>query len=200
MEELIEKFGWKKVVTSIVVFCFLLLGFVVLSFMNMDRKQTAEINKNIEKIKQQEIENNSSTVGFVDTPFKPFATSDYQLSYPKNLSVKTVAPIGGATSNVIFTDTNLNTNIQIEVFPKPQYSYEDAIKSYVLHFEVEKLPLQFDDNAEFFMDDPNTPMQHKTLIFINKQDKYFKISFEYSGSVLDADTERNFGKMLTSMK
>ena len=202
MEGLLEKLGWKKFAIIIVILCFVMLGFAALSFMNMDRQQSETIKKNIDKTKTQGGSSNKNNAGEVaSSEFKPFSTSYYQLTYPVNLEVKNLPPSGGAQSSVVLTDINLNTNIQIEVFAKPQNTLDTAIKPYIVsNYGVEKLPLRFDNALEFTLIKNDNPAIRKKLIFLDKKDKFIKISFEYNSSELDVDTERNFAIMLTSLR
>ncbi len=200
MEEMIEKIGWKKFAIIVVVLCFVLLSFALLSFMNIDRKQTEVLKKKIETNKQQ-TNNSNKSEGFKNTEFQPYITSDYQLKYPGDMTVQKAQPAIGAKSSVQFVNQNNNSSIFIEVFAKPKNSYEDLIRPYLLNnYEPEAQPLSFENSVEFIPKKIEDPLIHKKIDFVEKKDVIIKITLTYSKNGLDTELERNFVKMMLSLK
>ncbi len=201
MEELIEKIGWKKFGIIVVVLCFILLGFALLSFANIDKKQTDVIKKKIEIEKQQSRTNSTKGGGFTDIEFKPYVTPDYQLKYPSDFTTKSAEPSKGTKNSVLFVNNNSNASIFVEVFAKPQNTYEALIKPYLLSdYEPEAQPLEFPTSVEFIPTKVEDPLIHKKIDFIEKDNSIVKITLTYSSDGIDTEIERNFVKLLISLR
>ena len=205
MEGIIEKYGWKKVAIVMVVACLLLLGFGIGSILNLDNKQPGQVKKDAVNSTTTNGTTNSNSSNssnrIITTPVKAFSNTDYQLSYPQNLKEEKLAATGGASDITEFTDPRFSTNIQIAVYPKPKNSLEDAIKPYsATNYDADKLPLKYTDSTVYRMDAVPGSSLRRQVIFVNKPDKFFKITFEYSNDQIDTTTELDFSKMLISLK
>jgi len=201
METYIENLGWKKVGTIIIVVCFGMIGFVILSFNDMDKKQAEVIHKNISKTKQQEIIRKEAG-GVINSEFKPFSTSDYQLKYPADYDVKHITVSRGAKSSTLYAGKYSNTTILVEVYIKPLNSYETLIKPYLLStYITDELPLGNYVATEFTQKTiSDNPSLHRKIVFLEKNEAILKISFDYINPNLDTETEINFIIMLASIR
>jgi hypothetical protein len=188
MEELVDKYGWKKVAAVLVAGSVLILGFVTVSFIDIDKATN--------KAEQKTIAVRTTSMGDDEETTKTHETPYYSISYPKTF---TVVPqtTEGALSSVTFEDT-YNATVEIQVFKASTVGLTDLAKPYA--------------NSSFTKSENETSLGkvteytgsvlglHQKVALIVKGENIIRFIGSYSGGSVDQANEKIFSDMLSSMR
>ncbi|MDO8270173.1 MAG: hypothetical protein Q7T54_05905 [Candidatus Levybacteria bacterium] len=114
MDELISKYGWKKVAGVLVGVSVLFLLFVIVSFADID-KEANETQKKKDSSKTTQSETRINRIREGREKYYSHKTNYYDLSYPESYTLA-ILNTASALSSVKFTDSASSAVIEVVVF------------------------------------------------------------------------------------
>jgi hypothetical protein len=202
MEGFIAKLGWKKLAIiiaslSIIVLIFSLYSLVTTTNSPKKTKSTSRENSDNwttssgEKLKGKFSVEKS---GVYSNPY-------YELAYPDYYQVEEV-PQGDALSVTKFADKASSASIVITAVDKSKKSIEEMESPYTVlgSYDPESYPLGDFVVDEYYKTDPQTGKLLEKVFFIEKEGKIIKVDFTYTGSAPNYKLERDFLRIVSSIK
>lgn len=188
MEQLVEKYGWKKVAVVLVIGSVLILLFVSVSFIDIDKATNSVKQKNI-SVRTTSPESNPDDSRTYSTPY-------YSIAYPKTF---TVSPLitDGTLSSVKFEDVS-GTSVEVKVFsaasnklvdlalPYQNSKYTKSESDYSIGHAVEYTGVVIS--------------LHQRVVFFVKGENIIRFVSSYSSTSVDQANEVIFSDMLASMR
>lgn len=195
MEQIIEKLGWKKMALIIAGVSLLFFLLMIFEIIQKNKEMGGDGNVKTEPVTK------SDTPGSFSVPeAQKLKDNYYSIEYPAYYNI-TREPQNGALEYTVLKDRVSNAQIKITVYDASANALEKVELPYInAGYEPESYPINGHNVDEFVKIDEGNGRLFQKTDFIKKDGKIIKLDFTYSGSEPDFEAERDFIRMLSSLK
>ncbi len=188
MEELVDKYGWQKVAAVLVIGSVLILGFVTVSFIDIDKVTN--------KTQSKTIAVRTTGTGEEEDNVRTYETPYYSISYPKAFTALPQTT-EGSLSSVKFEDT-YNATIEIQVLDASTVKLVDLTKPYT----NSSFTKSTNENSLGQVTEYSGAVLglHQRVALVVKGNNVIRFLGSYSGGSVNQANEKIFTDMISSFK
>lgn len=202
MEVLLEKLGWKKMAVIIVGICIIALIVLILSFTKNEKNVFDNKKTDVKIEKEWKTTTGEKLKGSFSTPAQAsIKNSYYELVYPTYYKKEEIED-KNYLSRVRLLYKESNASIDLSVVDESKKPIEEFEGPYIADksYEPESYPLGEFIVDEFYKVDPQSGQLIEKVIFVKKNGKIIKADFSYKKDSPDYRIERDFVRLVSSIR